>query len=60
LAVDGGVWSASCPNCLTPEERGLVPTGQEAGWVPEAVWMQLRRKKSSLLLLGIEIWLSSP
>jgi len=36
-----------------------VPTGQEAGWAPELVLMNLQREKS-LPLLEIEPWSSSP
>jgi hypothetical protein len=31
---------------FTPGERAPVPTGQEAGWAPEPVWMLLRKEKS--------------
>jgi hypothetical protein len=33
--------------CFTPGKEPLVPTGQEAGWVPEPVWMQRLEEKSS-------------
>jgi hypothetical protein len=47
LALDGGEWSVRCPCPFTSRERGLVPTGQEAGWAPEPVWTLWRRDKSS-------------
>jgi hypothetical protein len=51
LALNGGEYSASCPGCFTPGEESLVPTGQEAGWAPELVWMLWREK--SLAPAGI-------
>jgi hypothetical protein len=46
-ALDGGEWSASHPSCTLPPGKGPpVPIGQEAGWVPEPVWMQGLEEKS--------------
>jgi hypothetical protein len=42
-ALDGGEWSASRPGRALPP----VPTGWEAGWAPEPVWMQRLEEKSS-------------
>jgi hypothetical protein len=40
-ALDGGEWSGSRPGRVLPPGKGPpVPTVQEAGWVPEPVWMQ--------------------
>jgi hypothetical protein len=39
LALNRDVYSASCHGYLTPGEESLVPTGQEAGWAPELVWV---------------------
>jgi hypothetical protein len=40
-ALNGGEWSASRPcGALPPRKGPRVPTGQEAGWVPEPVWTQ--------------------
>jgi hypothetical protein len=33
------------PAASPPEKEPLVPIGQEAGWVPEPVWMRWRREK---------------
>jgi hypothetical protein len=47
-ALDGGEWSASRPGrTLPPVKEPLVPTGQEAPWVPEPVWTQRLEEKSS-------------
>jgi hypothetical protein len=47
-APDGGEWSASRPGSALPPGKGpLVPTGYEAGWVPEPVWTQGLEEKSS-------------
>jgi hypothetical protein len=46
-ALDGGEWSVSCPDHALPPPKGLpVPTGQEAGWATEQVWMQKLEEKS--------------
>jgi hypothetical protein len=48
-ALDGGEWSASRPGRALPPGKGpLVPIVQEAGWAPEAVWMQRQEEKSSV------------
>jgi hypothetical protein len=48
LALDRGKWSASRPGRALPlGKEPLVPTGQEAGWAPEPVWMQRLEEKSS-------------
>jgi hypothetical protein len=39
----GGEWSAQCFGCFTPRESASISTEQEDGWVPELVWMILRR-----------------
>jgi hypothetical protein len=36
-----------------------IPTGQEAGWVPQPVWIQRLEEKSSLPSPGIEPQLSN-
>jgi hypothetical protein len=36
-ALDIDELSASRPGCFTPEQRTLVPTGQEAGWAVEPI-----------------------
>jgi hypothetical protein len=33
------------PATLTPNKEHVVPTGKEAGYMPELVWMLWRRKK---------------
>jgi hypothetical protein len=48
LALDGGEWSVSCPNCaLTPGKGPPIPIVQEAGWAPEPIWTQRLEEKSS-------------
>jgi hypothetical protein len=44
LALDGGEWSASCPDRALPQGKTPVPIVQEAGWAPELVWTQVRGK----------------
>jgi hypothetical protein len=44
-SLDEGEWSASRPGRALPP----VPTGQEAGWAPESVWIQRSEEKSSCL-----------
>jgi hypothetical protein len=47
-ALEGGEWSASRPGrALPPDKEPPVPTVQEAGWAPEAVWTQRLEEKSS-------------
>jgi hypothetical protein len=41
LALDGGEWSGSCTG-----KGAFVPTGYEAQWAPELVWMTWKRGKS--------------
>jgi hypothetical protein len=54
-ALDGGEWSASCPDrALDPRKGPPVPIVQEAGWDPEPVWIQRLDEKSFSPLLGIE------
>jgi len=38
-ALDGSQWSASRPGRFIPREEPLVPSGQEARWATELVWM---------------------
>jgi hypothetical protein len=53
-ALDGGEWSASHPGCAVAPGKGPpVPTGREAGWVPEMVWTQWLEEKSFCFLWGI-------
>jgi hypothetical protein len=48
-ALEGGEWSASRPGrALAPGKEPPVPTVQEAGWAPEAVWTQRLEDKSSV------------
>jgi hypothetical protein len=42
VALDGGAWSTSFPATFL-KERTAVPTGQEAGWAPQPVWIFWRR-----------------
>jgi hypothetical protein len=59
-ALDGSGWSASRPGrTLTPGKGPPVPIVQEAGWAPEQVWTEVRRKILSPLP-GIEPQSSSP
>jgi len=45
-ALDGGEWSASCPDRpLPPGKKNTVLTVQEAGWGPEPVWTQTLEEK---------------
>jgi hypothetical protein len=45
-ALDGGEWSASHHGrALLPGKGPLVPTVQEAGWIPQLVWTQEARGK---------------
>jgi len=46
LALDGGEWSASCPDHFTPQERG-PSTHLMGGWVGlrAGLDMVVRRKK---------------
>jgi len=37
-ALDGGEWPDSFPGRFTAGKRVPVPTGEEAGWIPEPVW----------------------
>jgi hypothetical protein len=48
LALDGGEWSASCPDCFTPRERASG-THWIGGWVDPKVGldMLLKRKIAS-------------
>jgi hypothetical protein len=49
LALEGGEWSATCPDrALPPGKEPPVPTVQEAGWAPEPVWTQRLEEKSSV------------
>jgi hypothetical protein len=50
-ALDGGEWSASNTDRFNAGERAPVPTGYEAGWVPEPDVVQ---KIKCLSLPGIE------
>jgi hypothetical protein len=52
-ALDGGERSASRPvRASAPGKGPPVPTGQEAGWVPELVWTQRLEENSSCLCWG--------
>jgi hypothetical protein len=52
-ALDGGEWSAPRPGrALVPRKGPPVPTGQEAGWIPEPVWKQRVQEKSFRLCRG--------
>jgi hypothetical protein len=54
LALDGGDCLALRPGrALSPGKGPPVPTGQEAGWASEPVWIQ-RLEKKSLHLPGIK------
>jgi hypothetical protein len=44
-AVNGGKWSLSSISHFT-WERALVPIKQEAGWVPDLVWILLCNKNN--------------
>jgi hypothetical protein len=47
-ALEGGEWSASCPDRSLPlGKEPPVPIVQEDRWAPELVWMQRLEKKSS-------------
>jgi hypothetical protein len=41
-ALVGSESSASRSGRLSPEEKALVPIGQETGWAPEVVWTTWR------------------
>jgi hypothetical protein len=46
--LEGGEWSAACPGCtLPPGKEPSVSIVQQAGWVPELVWMQMFEENSS-------------
>jgi hypothetical protein len=46
-ALDGGEWSALCPDCpLAPRTGHALPIVQEAGWTPEPIWTQRLEEKS--------------
>jgi len=49
--VSGNGDIAPRPGHFTPHP---VPTGSEAGWVPETVWTRWRREEIPLLLTGVE------
>jgi hypothetical protein len=52
-ALEGGEWSASRPGRpLLPGKEPPVPTVQEAGWAPEAVWTQRLEEKILCLSRG--------
>jgi hypothetical protein len=52
-ALDGGEWSASRPvRASAPGKEPPLPTGQEAGWVPELFWTQRLEENSSCLCWG--------
>jgi hypothetical protein len=42
FALDGDVWSASCPAALSLSNEPLMPPGKEAAWASEPVWMLWR------------------
>jgi hypothetical protein len=57
-ALDGGEWSASRPERVSPPGTGSpVPGGQETGWAPEPVWTQ-RLEERSFASAGDRIWVA--
>jgi hypothetical protein len=54
-ALDGDQWWASRPGRALPQGKGFpVRNRQATRWVPEPVWSQKLKEKSSLPLPGIE------
>jgi hypothetical protein len=44
-ALHASDWSASCSGYFIPKNWFPVPTGQEAGWTPELLWVFWKRYK---------------
>ena len=49
LALEGDEHLTPLINCFMPVEKPPVPTEQEAGWIPEPVWIFLSTDKSPVL-----------